>query len=33
MLLKLRAEESITPRLELATTLVVRKSTAPPPGA
>jgi LacI family xylobiose transport system transcriptional regulator len=31
MLLKLRAEESITPRLELATTLVVRKSTAPPP--
>ncbi len=32
MLLRLRAEESTATRLELATSLVVRKSTGPPPG-
>ncbi|NEB38271.1 LacI family DNA-binding transcriptional regulator [Streptomyces sp. SID14515] len=31
MLMRLRAEEPVSTRLELATTLVVRKSTAPPP--
>ena len=30
MLLRLRAGESTTTRMELATSLVVRKSTAPP---
>ncbi|CAM5505194.1 LacI family DNA-binding transcriptional regulator [Streptomyces cyaneofuscatus] len=31
MLMRLRAQEPVSTRLELATTLVVRKSTAPPP--
>ncbi|MBO8185281.1 LacI family DNA-binding transcriptional regulator [Streptomyces spirodelae] len=31
MLLRLRAQEPVTTRLELATSLIVRKSTAPPP--
>jgi LacI family xylobiose transport system transcriptional regulator len=33
MLLRLQAGERTTTRIELATSLVVRKSTAPPPAA